>query len=995
MIRYVNREGVSLSRFFLNIHRPFHQRTVSFSQPFLAEDEASCVANVIKGGRLVMGPEVADFEKQVAEYCGQKHAIAVTSGTSALTLSMSSLGIGPRSLVVVPAYTWVATYNAAALLGASVTIADVDDHNFCMDPTAAKLAIESRLQDNKFDNIGALPVHLFGERCPPPLGPIDTIVGDGCCAFSGIDTDGTMCGSWNAIECFSFHPRKVITTGEGGMVVCSDDSTAEQLRILRDHGAYRSAEQRRQTVGGGDMVPDFPLAGFNFRLTEMQGALGRVQMSRIDEIVEVRRRIAALYDSSLSGMEPLHEDEPYIRPPLAEKSGARRVLTMYTVQVRSGKLDALLRALKEDQTYTSPRACLSDAVAVKGLAEEVVCEVNRLKGVRSAGMKKMVESGVIVRPPMISLLDVEHVQNDYFHNENIDLKDDVMKAIHFPGTYVSSSLNFALPLHPHMTVDDAERTANSLRRTFRPDFINRALRLAQLRPHDFTIQYPVRREYFGDNFNVPISRQSKDVSSSAESVPHENVKKKKKTSLAGTTPHYHRPLTQELVSFQQAETIPSPEALAKNREMLMYLHVPFCETKCSYCNFAVDTKNTPARHTTYVSHLASLTTSWVQRTLDSANGLSVHGIDIGGGTPTILSEENLETLLTPLAPLLTISPRGPNFLSIETTPSIASSEMSKMRLLREFGVRRVSVGVQSTNKKQLEGVNRSNQINTEQRAFQNLRDVGFERINADIIFGLPGQTVEEWENDIDNVLELDLDSITTYDCLYKGKGRPMRQDVKRGGIIPPLPALYGKMYDIAYSKLKSRGYHAPYGSVNFSKRLPETGTSEYFENRLLKGKPYVGLGNYASTMIDRYWLFAPYTVDGWIDSMRSVQSQGKSIRERDSDGSGDDALMGHWPLYRGYSLSIEERMAKHVLLGLSFGCLDERIFGQVFPGWSLASAFGKELEELVEKRKWMWHDSDSGMYRLTEGTFHHMPEIRALFYSERCLTWFEKSLTSS
>lgn len=281
---------------------------------------------------------------------------------------------------------------------------------------------------------------------------------------------------------------------------------------------------------------------------------------------------------------------------------------------------------------------------------------------------------------------------------------------------------------------------------------------------------------------------------------------------------------------------------------------------------------------------------------------------------------------------------------------------------------------------------RSAQINMEQRAVQNLRDAGLERVSGDIIFGLPGQTMQEWQSDVNALLDLNLDSITTYDCLYRGKGRPMSRAIVRDHI--PSKEVYGEMYDYVYSALTTNGYHAPYGSLNFSKRSNETGTSSYFENRLLGGLPYLGLGNYATTLVDRFWFFAPYSVDGWIHSLRQDKTT-------NNEGPSQIDLLAAWPVYQGYSLSVEERMAKYLLLSLSFGHLDGNKFREAFPGWDLQTAFGQSLEVLVNQRKWMKHDPTADRYFLTEGNFCHMSEIRALFYTERCLSWFEHSLQMS
>jgi len=194
---------------------------------------------------------------------------------------------------------------------------------------------------------------------------------------------------------------------------------------------------------------------------------------------------------------------------------------------------------------------------------------------------------------------------------------------------------------------------------------------------------------------------------------------------------------------------------------------------------------------------------------------------------------------------------------------------------------------------------------------------------------------------------------------------------------------YGEMYDFGYNFLTQNGYHAAYGSVNFSRREGETGTSSYFENRLLRGKPYVGLGNYASSLIDRYWIFAPYSVEDWLLSFEGQEGEKKK-----------DDLLSFWPIHDGHSLPVEERVAKHVLLSLSYGYLDVGVFEESFPGWTLSDFYEDALFELVEKRGWLRYDSVSNRYCLVDGCFKYMPFIRSLFYPERCLSWFESMLNS-
>jgi oxygen-independent coproporphyrinogen-3 oxidase len=319
-----------------------------------------------------------------------------------------------------------------------------------------------------------------------------------------------------------------------------------------------------------------------------------------------------------------------------------------------------------------------------------------------------------------------------------------------------------------------------------------------------------------------------------------------------------------------------------------------------------------------------------------------------------------------------------NFVSIETTPLIAATELSKLKLLVDRGVYRVSVGIQSTSSSMLAKVNRINQVNMEAAGMQNLKDAGFKRISTDIIFGLPGQTMDDWKNDLRNVVELKPDCITTYDCLYRGKGR----SIKRSQEIP-LCETYGKMYDYSYEFLTSNGYFASYGSLNFSRRQDETGTSSYFENRLLHGKSYLGLGNYASSLIDSYWLFAPYSVNGFVNTLSTPNN---ILR---------DDLLSSWPIHDAYRLPLQEIAAKQILLSLSYGQISGSAFLKNFPGYSINDFYGESLDYLVNEVKWLDYDSAKDTYFLRENCFYLLPQIRSLFYSNNALQWYEKNIMKS
>ena len=400
------------------------------------------------------------------------------------------------------------------------------------------------------------------------------------------------------------------------------------------------------------------------------------------------------------------------------------------------------------------------------------------------------------------------------------------------------------------------------------------------------------------------------------------------------------------------------QLLLHNRpeHLLVYVHVPFCQAKCYYCNFAVDIRKSQTLYENYVTELIA---GIEQLTAILPDQTSIAGIDIGGGTPTMLDSEQLVRLLTALKPLTARS--SGRALSIETTPFIAAEQPEKMQALHDNGIDRISVGLQSTNSETLASVNRAQQANLAERAMVNLQRSGFERLSVDLIFALPGQTEQMWLEDLKRVAAMGVDTITTYDCLYRGKGRALTKRTAD----KPNSETYGRLYDLAFDYLSSQGYHAHYGSVNFSRHIGESGTSSYFEGRLLDGLPYIGLGNYASSLMGNQWWFAPYSVNQWL----AERSQGSLF-----------------PLGDGYVLPREEIMAKHILANLSFGLIDSRRFFKAFKV-PLEEIFGEALD-LAQARNWLYKAADNAhLYLLAPGAFKSMAAIRSLFYTPQAIDW--------
>ncbi|MBI5623531.1 MAG: radical SAM protein [Elusimicrobia bacterium] len=439
------------------------------------------------------------------------------------------------------------------------------------------------------------------------------------------------------------------------------------------------------------------------------------------------------------------------------------------------------------------------------------------------------------------------------------------------------------------------------------------LAAARRAPQAFTIQYPPSREYFQASFRTP---------------PREI-----------------------------AEFLSSKGGLAGLSEFGLYLHVPFCRARCLYCNFPIDTRRDAALYAGYADSLIQQLELLCHAV---PAGSSVRGIDIGGGTPTLLPEPELERVVKALAKWRARS-RSRRPLSVETSPEIAAREPGKFVMLRSLGVDRVSLGVQTAETDLLARVRRRQQKLDIETGIRNLRAAGMGRVNVDLIFGLPGQGLAEWRADLKFASSLKPDSITTYDCLYRGKGRGLPMT----GAKPPAAAVYGKLYDEAFSFLTSKGYHAAYGSVNFSLHRGETGTSAYFEGRLLDGLPYLGLGVNASSMIGCRWWFSPAAMPEWT---RAVQD-GEALPGQDC-----------------YALPEAERLAKQILWSLSFGFLDLERFRKAF-GWGIKPRFSAGLEAAQEKG---WLLRKGGRYHMVCGSFRHLPELRALFYTDPALDWVRR-----
>lgn len=270
---------------------------IPIAKTVFTDEEYKNILKPLETGWVVQGPFVSQFESMWSSFTGAKNSIAVTSCTTALHLSLGALDIKPGDEVIIPSFTWVATANAVESLGAKPVFCDIDLQTFNINPDIIEKLITKRTK-------AIIPVHLFG--LPADMMRIKDIaeknrllmVEDAACGFAA-KYKGNHVGSFGDTGCFSFHPRKAITTGEGGMITTNNDALAKKLRSLRDHGAVIS-DRERHLSGKPYLLPDFPYLGFNYRLTDIQASIGCSQMERAEDIYRKRNKIADKYDEFIS-----------------------------------------------------------------------------------------------------------------------------------------------------------------------------------------------------------------------------------------------------------------------------------------------------------------------------------------------------------------------------------------------------------------------------------------------------------------------------------------------------------------------------------------------------------------------------------------------------------------------------------------------------------------------------------------------------------------------
>lgn len=376
------------------------KRQIQISLPSTGDEEWQAVREPLASGWLTQGPKVAAFEKAFAERHQVKHALAVTSCTTGLHLMLAAAGIGPGDEVIVPSFTWVATANVVLYTGATVVLADVDPATNNIDVADLTRRITPRTK-------AVIAVHLFGlcadiqaiRKVLPP----GVLLFEDCACAAGASLRGVPAGGLGDAAVFSFHPRKSITTGEGGMLTTNDSALAGVADQLRNHGASVSEEQRHSGPRPY-LLPDFNLLGFNYRMTDLQGAVGLVQLRKLDRFVAERQQWAEYYRAQLAGV-------PWLRMPRFPDNGTH--------------------AWQAFVTYVDP--------ATAPLA-------------RNAIMERLQAEGISTRPGTHAV----HMLGYYRARLQVSPED-------FPGSRACNDNTMALPLHNRMTADDYDYVVATLK----------------------------------------------------------------------------------------------------------------------------------------------------------------------------------------------------------------------------------------------------------------------------------------------------------------------------------------------------------------------------------------------------------------------------------------------------------------------------------------------------------------------------------------------------
>jgi dTDP-4-amino-4,6-dideoxygalactose transaminase len=372
------------------------------------EQEFQNIVKPLNSGWVVQGPFVEEFEKKWCHYTGAGNSIAVSNCTTALHLSLAALGIGPGDEVIVPSFTWVATANAVEYTGSKPVLCDIETETFNISIDKVERLINKKTK-------AIIPVHLFGlsAKLNELLEIAEKfnlkIVEDAACGF-GAKYFEKHVGNFGNTGCFSFHPRKAITTGEGGMITTNDDDLATKLRAMRDHGASVS-DHMRHLGNKPYLLPDFPYLGYNYRMTDIQASIGTTQMDRADLIHKQRTQIADKYDGLINNIS-------WLKKPF-----------------RNEKFEHGFQAY----------VCLFAPEEINNN------NVEKLNKMRNDFMDYLQKNGISTRPGTHAIHMLQFYTEKYgFKNED------------YPNSYISSECSIAFPLFPALSSEEFDYIAEKI-----------------------------------------------------------------------------------------------------------------------------------------------------------------------------------------------------------------------------------------------------------------------------------------------------------------------------------------------------------------------------------------------------------------------------------------------------------------------------------------------------------------------------------------------------
>lgn len=388
---------------------------IPITKTIFGDEEKEAIVKPLETGWVVQGPNVAKFQNMFADFTGSKYAHAASNCTTALHLGLEAMDITKGDKVIVPSFTYVASANAVEYTGAEVVFCDIDLKTFNIDETKLEEMIKN---DNSIKAI--MPVNLFGLCANMPyimeLAKKYNlkVIEDSACGFDGWIGDKHS-GTFGDCGCFSFHPRKSICTGEGGMLITDNEDIANKVSQLKDHGASKSDLQRHKEKGGS-LLPDFTMRGYNYRMTDMQGALGVCQMDRKEYIMNGRREVASKYDEVLKDISQLVS--PYI--PENYKHGYQSYVCIFT-----------------------------DGEDISNLTKE---QIDRINIKRNIFMEKLEEMTIATRQGTHAVHTLA-----YYKNKN-NFKDE-----DFLMSYAADRLSIALPLYAGMTNEEFDYVISNIK----------------------------------------------------------------------------------------------------------------------------------------------------------------------------------------------------------------------------------------------------------------------------------------------------------------------------------------------------------------------------------------------------------------------------------------------------------------------------------------------------------------------------------------------------